>query len=64
MKEYVSTIEQETCTQKSEYFLTPNTTIEKQRSISRYDNFDHNHEAYRKSITGTIINKYVILRRS
>jgi hypothetical protein len=60
---FSSKIEQETSSEKKTYFSTPNTAIEKQECISRYDNFDNHSETYRKSVTKTTIEKYVISRK-
>jgi hypothetical protein len=61
---FSSKIEQETSTESKKYFSTPNTAIEKQRNISRYDNFDDYSKAYQRSVTKTTIEKYVISRKN
>ncbi len=63
-KTFSSKIEQETSVEKREYFSTPNTAIENQKDISRYDNFDNHSEAYQKSESKMIVEKYVVLRKS
>jgi len=62
-KNFPSRIEQETSIEKKEYFSTPNTAIEKQHNIARYDNFDNYSETYKNLITKTTIEKYVVLRK-
>lgn len=62
-KKYSSRIEQETASEKKDYFSTPNTAIERQRYIPRYDNFDNYSEAYQRSVTRTVIEKYVVIKK-
>jgi len=58
----VSITQQETSKDASKYFITPNTSVEREthKPISRYDSFDNHSKAYEKGGARITVKKYII----
>lgn len=42
------------------YFSTPSTSLDKQRQVASYDDFDISNQPYRKSTSREIVRRYTI----
>ena len=45
---------------ETNYFSTPNTSLDTKRQVQNYDSFDISNESYKKSAAKIVIRKYII----